>query len=90
MAYDVGAGVEGLVAAALVAGPVGQLDGAVGAGRDGVGQVLELVALVAGLDGGDVADDLLAEVVLGGGVCGLSVLWRNGGVRLGYCCRKRC
>lgn len=66
--YDVSAGVEGLVAAVVVAGPVFELDGGVGAGGGGVGEGRELVALVAGLDGGDVADDLGGEVGLAGGV----------------------
>lgn len=71
VAYDIGAGIERLVLAAvlaLVVSPIGELDGGVGACGGGAGEGGDLVALVARLDLGDVLDDLLRELALGGGL----------------------
>lgn len=71
MAYNIGAGIERFVLAAvlaLVISPVRELDGGVGARGGGAGEGGDLVALVARLDLGDVLDDLLRELALGGGL----------------------
>lgn len=71
VAYNVGAGVECLVLAAilaLVVGPVRQLNCGVGARGGGAGERGDLVALVAWLDLCDILDDLLSELALGGGL----------------------
>lgn len=72
--YDVSAGIESLVLSAVLAliiSPIRQLDGGVGACRRGAGKGGDLVALVARLDLGDVLDDLLRELALGGGIFGV-------------------
>lgn len=74
--HNIGACVKRLVVAAillLVIGPVFQLNGSVGAGSDRAGKGADLVALVARFDLRHVADDLLREVALLGGVWVLSV-----------------
>ena len=78
--YNIGASVELLplvVVLALVVGPVLELKGGVGAGSDGAGDVLEEVALVAGLNLGDVGYNLRLEGVDGDGVCGRLELWSS-------------
>lgn len=70
-AYNIRTCVKGLVLVvvlALVDGPVLQLDSRVGSGSDGAGDVVDLVALVAGNDLGDVVDDLFLELGLARGV----------------------
>lgn len=70
ISYNISAGIEGLVFAAVLSfkvGPVGELDGCVGPCGGGAGQRGDLVALVAWLDLGDVLDDLFRELALGGG-----------------------
>lgn len=59
-----------VVVLALVDSPVLQLDGGVGAGLDGRRDGVDLVALVAGDNLGDVVDYLLLELGLAGGVYG--------------------
>ena len=69
---DISTGVERLVATAqlgLVLRPVLELNGGIGARADGAGHLGDLVALVACLDGADVACYLLREGALGLGVC---------------------
>lgn len=69
LSYDVGAGIEGLVLAtvlALVVSPICELNGGVGTSGGGGWERGNLVALVTGLDLSDVLDDLLSELALGG------------------------
>lgn len=71
-AYDVGTSEERLVVAVVLTlelGPVLHLDGGIRSGSDAL-QPLELITLVAGIDVGDVGDDLVVKVGLGSGVCG--------------------
>lgn len=71
LSYNVGAGVEGLVLAAvlaLVVSPIRELNGGVGARGGGAWERGDLVALVARLDLSDVLDNLLCELALGGGI----------------------
>lgn len=70
-AHNICAGVERLVFAIVlivVICPVLELDGRVGPGSDTAGDGADLVALVARLDLGHVANNLLSEVALLGGV----------------------
>jgi len=57
--------------------PVLELDGSVGAGGDVAWGVGDAVALMTGLDLGDVSHDLLLEEALDGRVLGMSVICRR-------------
>jgi hypothetical protein len=71
VSYDIGAGIECLVLAAilfLVVSPVGELDGGIGARGSGPGKRGDLVTLVAWLNLGDILHDLLCKLALSGGL----------------------